>query len=228
MVHAMLGRRFIRWFATAVLAGLVLTTFFGVVGEFFIEFAREKGVYQNPSQRLGVAMTALSDFVTQVWFIGLTTFSAGLAVGLWVDTLLRRREQDKPLSTVDSRALGRAAIDLSEKLSVYLEDKSRSPFPSFRAPQGEITSMLTLLEKAGVPTSEATKMGYSETRISWAMELLAELGPMMRDGNIEKARERAEIYQNQFMKARALRGSGTTPEPHSPQLLQGTGEGKQP
>lgn len=95
----MVGRRFIRWFATAVMAGLVLAIVFGVVGEFFIELARERGYYDNPSERMDTVMTAISAFVTRTWFLVLTGAVAGFAGGGWLDTVLRRK--DTPVDRVE-------------------------------------------------------------------------------------------------------------------------------
>lgn len=74
----------------ALLVGMVLSP---VVGELFVEAAREKGLYEHPSQRLGAAMSALNSIVSQQWFIGLTLFFVGLAAGTWLDLLLGRRER---------------------------------------------------------------------------------------------------------------------------------------
>ena len=84
----------------SIIRRLVLTAFlsavaaitWGVFGEFFIEWARENGFYNNPSERLEAGMTAFSSFVTQFWFLIATAFLAGLVVGLWTDKILRRRE----------------------------------------------------------------------------------------------------------------------------------------
>lgn len=92
IVRCMFGSRFVRWLATVVVVGLVLAVSFGVVGEFFIELAREKGLYDQPSERLSGFMTALSAFVTQTWFMALTGVAVGFAGGMWVDSLLRKRE----------------------------------------------------------------------------------------------------------------------------------------
>jgi hypothetical protein len=88
-------RSAIRWLsfvAFLVFAGPIVAS---VLGEFFIELAREKGLYANPSQRLDAAMTAFADFVTQVWFIALATFFAGLTLGAWLDWFMRRTPKDE-------------------------------------------------------------------------------------------------------------------------------------
>lgn len=85
-------RRLLRRLVTAIASGLAIVVLYPVTSEFFIELAREWGWYEKPSHRLDVAMSAFSSFVSETWFFATTTFFVGLAVGMWVDTFLRRRE----------------------------------------------------------------------------------------------------------------------------------------
>jgi hypothetical protein len=47
-------RRVIHWLVSTVAGGLVIAALSGMVGEFFIEWARERGWYDRPSRRKGV------------------------------------------------------------------------------------------------------------------------------------------------------------------------------
>ena len=47
------------------------------------------GGYDNADERLDAAMSALSAFVLQTWFLCLATAAAGLAAGVWLDALAR-------------------------------------------------------------------------------------------------------------------------------------------
>jgi hypothetical protein len=85
-------RRLIRWVASGCTTLLTLA-FFPVVSEFIIELLREKGFYERPSERMEALMATMSVFVTQTWFVALTTFFIGLSLGLWVDTIMRWREK---------------------------------------------------------------------------------------------------------------------------------------
>jgi hypothetical protein len=84
-------RSLLRWLFVAVFSAMLLGITAGIVGEFFIELGKENGWYDSPSQRLDAAMTALSTFVTQTWFLVGTAFFAGLTVGAWLDHFLRKR-----------------------------------------------------------------------------------------------------------------------------------------
>lgn len=86
-------RRVLRWLALYVAGGFILAIASGVVSEFFIELARERDWYASPSDKLDTAMSAFSSFVTQAWFLALTTGLVGLAIGAWGDLFLRRRER---------------------------------------------------------------------------------------------------------------------------------------
>jgi hypothetical protein len=96
-------RSFLRWLTLSAAGGLVLAIAAGVVAEFFIELARERGWYDNPSQRLDAAVNAFRSFVTQTLFISTTALVAGLALGAWLDLFLRHREINGSAWTVDAR-----------------------------------------------------------------------------------------------------------------------------
>lgn len=100
-------RLFIRWLVTFIGGGLLGTIAFGVVGEFFVELARERGLYEGPSRRLDAAMTAFSEFVTQTWMLVAAALLCGLAIGLWADTLMRRRITEP----INSRSPGEVGIN---------------------------------------------------------------------------------------------------------------------
>jgi hypothetical protein len=85
--------RVVRWLANSLCGGLLLAITAGVFSEFFIEAAKDKGLYSGAGSRLDAAMTAFSEFVLQTWFLCLTTLSIGFAAGLGLDALMRRRER---------------------------------------------------------------------------------------------------------------------------------------
>ena len=91
-------RRLSRRLATSLTFLLLLTIVGAMVSEFFIEIGKERGWYTQPSERLGAAMTAFSDFVTQAWFLVISAFLTGITAGLWSDVVLRRWEAARTLS----------------------------------------------------------------------------------------------------------------------------------
>ncbi len=106
------ARRIIGWLAGSLLLAVVS----GVVGEFFTALARENGWYQHPSERLDAAMNAFSSFVTHSSFLTATAGIVGLAVGMWMDTILRRISLQRSPLNLPGRALppGREPANVAE------------------------------------------------------------------------------------------------------------------
>jgi hypothetical protein len=96
-----LARRILSWLAGSLLLAIVS----GVVGEFFTALARENGWYQHPSERLDAAMNAFSSFVTHSSFLTATAGIVGLAVGMWMDTILRRSSLQRAPVNLSGQAL---------------------------------------------------------------------------------------------------------------------------
>ncbi len=71
------------------LLGVVLLPIFG---EFFVEFAREKGWYKNPSEQVEGIMNFISTITNLPYFYHFVVFIAGLSMGVSVDLFLRKRE----------------------------------------------------------------------------------------------------------------------------------------
>jgi len=85
--------RLLRTAVSFVFGAIVVAILASVVGEFFIELARERGLYDHPSQRASAAMSALHGFVTQTAFLMFASAVGGLTLGLWLDRFLGRREK---------------------------------------------------------------------------------------------------------------------------------------
>lgn len=75
------ARKVIR-IALSVLCALVIVP---VVGGFFIEWAKERGWYDRPSEKIGAVM----EFLTSAEIRMIALFLSGLAIGLWLDWMLR-------------------------------------------------------------------------------------------------------------------------------------------
>lgn len=119
-------RKKVREFLRAYLpiaAGILLTIVIApVVGEFFVKWAEESGWYANPSRTVGGIMSSVVAFVTQTWFLMLTSLVVGLAAGVRVDFLLRRDggstdDQGRP---IDRNALAIEADELASGIAALL------------------------------------------------------------------------------------------------------------
>jgi hypothetical protein len=98
-------RKLARLILVTIAGGLILAIAAGVIGEFFIELARQRGWYDNASERLDAAASAFSSFVTQPWFLIITAVLGGLALGVWLDVLLRRADRHRAATVRAARAL---------------------------------------------------------------------------------------------------------------------------
>lgn len=81
-----------------------------VVGEWFVKLAEEKGVYSEPSSRLGHAMTWLASWTNLRGFDFVAGLVVGLTIGLWLDYLLRVRERRKGTSRKTPRPAQDAVV----------------------------------------------------------------------------------------------------------------------
>lgn len=74
-------------------SGLFLAIILSVVSEFFIKWAEQNGLYDNPNERVMSALSVLQEVVQSGWFWGLTGILTGLTAGLRVDRFLRPKEE---------------------------------------------------------------------------------------------------------------------------------------
>lgn len=92
------SRNLVRWVSFAAFGIFAIPIAVSVVGEFFVELAREKGLYASPSQRLDAAVIAVSTFVAQTWFLCAFSAAGGFILGVvGFDFVLRtsKTEQDR-------------------------------------------------------------------------------------------------------------------------------------
>lgn len=112
-------RKKLRRWALYVASAIAL----GVVVEFFIELAKERGLYEEPSSKVATVLSAIQLVTAQSWFPWLAGFAFGLCLGLWVDAALRRREQRDPAlpaSEIDREALAAEADQLAAKVAALI------------------------------------------------------------------------------------------------------------
>ena len=73
----------------------VITAFVAapVVGEWFIESAKEQGAYEAPSSRVAAAVDWTASIAAAPGYQFALGLAVGLTIGLWADRLLRKRER---------------------------------------------------------------------------------------------------------------------------------------
>lgn len=108
-------RRFFQIF-WAILAAIIVVP---VAGEWFVEFAKEKGLYEHPSENADAAMSWLSSLATQPAYWGVAGLAVGMAGGMWMDAVLKRREKQDgaSISEADKQCLNMVASFILGQLS---------------------------------------------------------------------------------------------------------------
>jgi hypothetical protein len=74
-----------------VLSALVVVGIVPVGGQFFIELAREQGIFEKPTSKIEDAINWLTPIVESWYFAAIIGFFLGIAVTLWFDYLNRKR-----------------------------------------------------------------------------------------------------------------------------------------
>jgi len=83
-------RQFIRALLTTLFVSVILAIVVAVLGEWFIEVARDKGWYQDAGQRWDLLASALVDTLISPLVLYPISVLGGLTAGLWLEPLLRR------------------------------------------------------------------------------------------------------------------------------------------
>jgi hypothetical protein len=90
--------RIIRGILTWLLGGVLLA----LIAEFAVSLVREHGVFDHPTARVEAIMSLLASIRDQVWFWPAVTLLVGLVAGMWIDSLVRRRN---PRAVPETHAL---------------------------------------------------------------------------------------------------------------------------
>jgi hypothetical protein len=114
----------IRWFLAGIFVLVLVPIAVSVVGEFFIEWAKEQGYYNNPSRRLSAIVTALTWFANQPWFLYPATALGGLTIGVWLDFLLRKKEPQTFRAQITAEGLAEAR-ELMRNVAEYKSESAR-------------------------------------------------------------------------------------------------------
>lgn len=69
---------------------LVLYVFWPVISEFFIKWAEQQGLYDDPQSTVDRAVSGFFSYADVWWIQWIAIFGVGCVAGLWVDSFLRR------------------------------------------------------------------------------------------------------------------------------------------
>lgn len=105
-------RRIAEWGA----AGLVSAVVFGVIGQFAIALATEWGWYDDIDSKWWWAVSGLFNFLTSPITTHFALAIVGIALGLWADVMLRKKEQvvaeDTDLTLIEGKTFRNEKIIL--------------------------------------------------------------------------------------------------------------------
>jgi hypothetical protein len=220
-------RALLRWFLAAICGAVILAIIAGVLGEFFIDWAREHGLYAGSSQKMDAAMTAFSTFVTQSWFLIVAATCLGLTGGLWIDRGLRSLEARKtkgsaPPSKEQLYQLHLRIEEVKRKLLadgiLYSHSAEKVSFEAFH----EVVAVMVSLVKIGMPapvTPEYKHVIQYENFNGATYQFLSAISPLLRDGDLAIARSWAKKALEQ-LQSRAL--TNPPASPHQAQAPQDT------
>ena len=180
-------RRIFRWMVTIVVVLLLIP----IISEFAIEFAREQGVYDRPTQKVNSGVAWAIGLTSQWWFIVSLSAAVGASGALWSDYWLRRWWPDSSKAATDEffyETLASDCLGMSRKIKKLLcTFASARRYPEHtQFPQ--MTAILISLQKAGfmVPDLErgATREGYARLDA-----YLALIGELLSKNHVEEAKE---------------------------------------
>lgn len=106
-------RSIIRKFVTRLFALFATIFAVPVLGGYFIDLAKERGLYGDLTAKSIIVIDALKSISTNPVFLGSFIFIIGLMIGLWADTVFRRREAVETLSRSGSDQAEHAATEES-------------------------------------------------------------------------------------------------------------------
>jgi hypothetical protein len=111
--------------AAATMSGI---TIIPIAGQFFIQVATDKHWYDNAGSKWDRIVSAAYSFVTSTPFLCCVFALLGLTAGLWIDSLLAKRERKSDPSGLEARQiLATQARDVSSQIfAIYGQYSGRS------------------------------------------------------------------------------------------------------
>src|SRR5687767_15119958 len=94
-----------------------------VIGEFFVEWAKQTGAYEDAPGRVNKAVKTLAGLADLPGFKLIAGLIVGLAIGMWLDWFLRRREP--AAESALARVVGSECIAIANRLRAYISE----PYP---------------------------------------------------------------------------------------------------
>jgi hypothetical protein len=156
-----------------------------LVGDFLVEYARQKGLYDDPEATVSGALTALAHIYQAWWYPWLTGFAAGLALGAWIDFLLRKASHSQSERSEKARQLGEDILSfLARTDAKYNLDRDKLSPRDAASFMGETISLLLRLTQLRI---QIPNIGETPDSERLYRNYFAMVGPLVRDGNLSWA-----------------------------------------
>lgn len=92
-----------------------------VASEFFIELAREQGLYEQPTAKAAAVLGVLQAITGHPVFPWIAGGILGFTIGVWLDTFLRRRETGRPIEPILEGNLRKPLPSSAQRDAVLVE-----------------------------------------------------------------------------------------------------------
>jgi hypothetical protein len=155
-----------------------------VVGDFFVEIARENGFYNNATAKVQAVVDWLQSIFGEQGFFWLLFGIGGLAAGLWLDVLLKRREPERP----------DPVVQMAERLGYFMGMTPGKGVewgtlsPKGTTWQSELTALHLLMIKADFRVLPFDMLDDEEENLEVHRTNLGALQPYIETGQIREAR----------------------------------------
>lgn len=159
-----------------------------IVGEFFVRWADELGFYSTPHLRVTQAAAWLGWAIDTFYLRYVATFLAGLLLGWHFAFMAHQRDQGAATAPKEHlEKLGQRSLLLAARIDRYLRTPPTMQRGSPEDFMGEISAVLTSYEKLGI-ASPAVRADVALSKfIAVNSQFFRTLGPLIRDGHIDKA-----------------------------------------
>lgn len=166
-----------RWIAAALFAVVIVP----IVGDFFVELARQLGAYDNPEARVSAFVAFLIGITEQPWYSYSVVGVLGLVAGAWIDWVLRLFESKT----------GARMHELAGKMVQFSERVHSSPLS-----QRDCFFLLSIaqplevdLQRLGIDLN-AKKEGDDNTKhLSRVAAAYYRLAPLLERGDLRMAKK---------------------------------------
>lgn len=174
----------IRW----VVFGVGALTLSPVIGGFFVELARQRGLYDDPEATVNVLLSGIVEIASYWWYPWVAGGTVGLIVGVWLDWFARKRDARQ---REQRRTLAIKLTSASRTLGIMEQNADQNKLtamPLVEQYVDQIRSLEFSLIKLGIPAPqvdfEVDPIGFIQRMRSYT----SRIAPLIEDGHLSEAK----------------------------------------